>query len=49
MAFHRAVELMAAAAKDLPRADVDASVKLLMSADSYGMRRGLHHVTGAAP
>jgi len=37
-AYERAVGVMAVAAKDLPRASVEARVKALIEGDEYGMR-----------
>ena len=43
-AYQRAIGVMGEAAKSLPRADVDASIKALLDRDRYGMRAGLASV-----
>jgi hypothetical protein len=48
-AYERAVGVMAAAAKDLPRPSVEERVKALIKGDEYGIRDGLAAVILAVP
>jgi hypothetical protein len=46
-AYQRAVGVVGEAAKSLPRADVEESIKALLDRDRYGMRAGLASVLKA--